>query len=95
MNTKNGTAVLLLAFACTPALACNYDALVAEIDQSISQAKTEPAGCGQDQAVSEAIMAGADKLIGECAEDERAKKKLEELNEQVEAADAAVAKSCK
>jgi len=40
-------------------------------------------------------MAGADILIGECSEDDRAKKKLEELNEQVEAADTAVMKSCK
>ena len=95
MNTKIRVAALLCVFASTPALACNYDAIVAEIEQEISQAKLEAAGCTQDQAVSEAIMSGADKLIGECPDDERAKNKLEELNEQVEAADAAVAKNCK
>ena len=96
MKNKIALAVLVCVFSQTPALsACNYDALVAEIDAGISQAKAEPAGCQQDQAVSEAIMAGADLLIEQCPEDENAKKKLEELNEQVEAADAAVAKTCK
>jgi C4-dicarboxylate-specific signal transduction histidine kinase len=92
---KIGVAALLCALSSAPAFACNYDAIVAEIDQGISQAKSEPAGCAQDQAVSEAIMAGADKLIGECPEDQRAQKKLEELNDQVEAADAAAMKNCK
>jgi hypothetical protein len=96
MNKIIGTAMMLCAFTQSPAFAaCDYDAIVAEIDQSLAQAKSEPAGCAQDQAVSEAIMAGADILIGECSEDDRAKKKLEDLNEQVEAADTAVMKSCK